>query len=80
MIKQAILHLLQRLLFESALLLELLGCRYTSSSYILLLLQAAGGHLGLLVLLLPLGLQQPSLPQSAVRLVLERQEKAEGKP
>lgn len=71
-IKQAILHLLQRLLFQSAPLLELLGCRCASSYYILLLLQAAGGHLGLLVLLLPLGLQQPSLPQSAVRLVLER--------
>lgn len=74
-IKQAVPHLLQRLLFQPAPLLELLGRRRAAPSHVLLLLQAAGGHLGLLVLLLPLGLQQPSLPQGAVRLVLERQEK-----
>lgn len=70
---EASLHLLQRLLFQPAPLLELLGYSCTSSPDILLFLQAARGHLGLLMFLLPLGLKQPSLPQGAVCLVLERQ-------
>lgn len=69
---QVTLHLLQGLLFQPAPLLELFGCSCTSSSYILLFLQAARGHFGLLIFLLPLGLKQPSLPQSTICLVLER--------
>lgn len=73
--REKVADLLQGLLLQPPPLLQLLGrgrssCSASSASSHLLLLQPAGGHLGLLVLLVPLGLQQPSLLQGVVRLVL----------
>lgn len=76
--REKVADLLQGLLLQPPPLLQLLGRGRSSSSASsaaaasshLLLLQPAGGHLGLLVLLVPLGLQQPSLLQGVVRLVL----------
>lgn len=67
-------YLLQGLLPQSAPLFQLLRCRCSSSASDLLLLQTAGRNLGFLVLLLPLDLQQPSLPQCTVGFILLTQQ------